>query len=178
MALIARRFRARPGSARRRGFTLVEAAVVFAVLVVISGVLLLRIADSADPRNDAAAKASLQVFQQAQLEAGRDAADPLSAVALTAASDVDKGAVTFVDGASSSVSEVGVLVSGSVVSGVARSGRDCWMLRLDLDPSPSSPPTWWFLQEDVEVCDATGFGPLSFPSDGSGQSPNEPTLLG
>jgi len=86
--------------------------------------------------------------------------------------------VTFVDDVSTGVTEVGVTVSASVVTGVALSGADCWMLRLDLEPSPSSPPSWWFLTEGVTTCDAAAFATLTFPDDGSGQSPNEPTILG
>lgn len=162
----------------RRGFTLVESAVVFAVLVILSGVLLLRLAGSADPRNDAAAKSSLQVFQTIQLEAARSGGVPLDASAISAATDLDRGSVSFVDDVSADVTEVGVAVSSSVVTGVALSGSDCWMLRLDLEPSPSSPPSWWFLTEGVSSCDLDAFGALSFPDDGSGQSPNEPTILG
>lgn len=162
----------------RRGFTLVESAVVFAVLVVLSGMVLLRISKSADPRNDAAAKSSLQVFQTIQLEAARAGGVPLAASAISSATDLDRGSVTFVDDVSTGVTEVGVAVSSSVVSGVARSGDDCWMLRLDLEPSPSSPPSWWFLVEGVASCDAASFGTLVFPDDGSGQSPNAPTILG
>lgn len=162
----------------RRGFTLVESAVVFAVLVVLSGVLLLRLANSADPRNDAAAKSSLQVFQTVQLEAMRSGGAPLDASAVMAASNLDRGSVLFVDGASTDVTEVGVTVASTVVTGVALSGNDCWMLRLDFEPSPASPPSWWFLSEGVASCDLAAFGVLTFPDDGSGQSPNEPTILG
>jgi len=162
----------------RRGFTLVESAVVFAVLVVLSGAVLLRLAGSADPRNDAAAKSSLQVFQQVQLEAPRSAGSPMAAADVMAADGLDLGSVSFVAGSSSGVSEVGVLVASSVVTGVVRSGDDCWMLRLDLDPSPVSPPSWWFLKEGVSVCDAAEFGSPVFPDDGTGQSPNSPTFVG
>jgi type II secretory pathway pseudopilin PulG len=159
------------------GFTLVESAVVFAVLVILSGVLLLRLSGSADPRNDAAAKSSLQVFQTIQLEASRSGGLPLDAASITAATDLDRGSVGFVDAVSTGVTEVGVEVSSSVVTGVALSGSDCWMLRIDLEPSPSSPPSWWFLVEGIESCELASFGALSFPDDGSGQSPNVPTIL-
>lgn len=168
---------ARRGGARR-GFTLVESAVVFAVLVILSGVLLLRLSRSADPRNDAAAKSSLHVFQTIQLEASRSGGVPLDAPSIVAATDLDRGSVVFVEGASTGVTEVGVAVTGSAVTGVALSGSDCWMLRIDLEPSPTSPPSWWFLSEGVESCEPSAFGSLVFPDDGSGQSPNEPTILG
>lgn len=161
-----------------RGFTLVESAVVIAVLVVLSSVVLLRITNSADPRNDAAAKSALQVFQTIQIEAGRSGGVPLSASEIMTASDLDRASVSFVAGASSDVSEVGVEVAGSVVTGVALSGSDCWLLRLDLEPTPASPPSWWFLAEGVSTCDLAAFDTLVFPDDGSGQSPNEPTIVG
>ena len=167
-------------SAPRRGFTLVEAAVVFAVLVVLSSLVLLRLAGSADPRNDAAAKASLQVFQEVQLQSARKGGVPLSASAVVSDPSTDTGSTTFVDDVSTGVTEVGVAVDPSavsVVSGVVRSGDDCWMLRLDFDPSPISPPSWWFLLEGVAVCEADAFGVLAFPDDGSGQSPNSPTFV-
>jgi prepilin-type N-terminal cleavage/methylation domain-containing protein len=160
-----------------RGFTLVESAVVVAVLVVLSSVVLLRVTRSADPRNDAAAKSSLQVFQTIQLETSRSGGVPLSSSAITAAVDLDRAAVSFVAGASTDVSEVGVEVAGSLVTGVALSGSDCWLLRLDFEPTPSSPPSWWFLAEGVSTCDLAAFDTLVFPNDGSGQSPNVPTIV-
>jgi type II secretory pathway pseudopilin PulG len=160
----------------RGGFTLVEGAVVFAVLVVLSGIVLLRMSGSADPRNDSGAKAALAAFQDVQLDAYRKGDDPLDAAAASAA--FSGSAVTFTGSVSAGVNEVGVAVVSSVVTGVARSGDDCWMLRLEFEPSPSSPPSWWFLLEGVETCEAGSFPVLSFPSDGSGRSPNRPTILG
>lgn len=160
----------------RVGFTLVEGAVVFAVLAVLSGIVLLRISGSADPRNDSAAKASLVVFQDAQLVSLRAGTAPLDADDVAAVSS--GSAVTFVETTSDNFDEVGVSVDGSLVTGVTRSGSDCWMLRLEFEPSPASPPSWWFLVEGVESCSPAAFGALVFPSDGSGQDPNSPTILG
>lgn len=159
----------------RAGFTLVEGAVVFAVLIVLSGIVLLRISGSADPRNDSAAKASLVAFQDAQLVSLRAGNAPLDADDVAAASS--GSSVTFVETTSGGFDEVGVSVDGTIVTGVARSGSDCWMLRLEFEPSPSSPPSWWFLVEGVESCSPAAFGALVFPSDGSGQDPNSPTIL-
>lgn len=160
----------------RRAFTLIEAVVVLAVIAILSSVVVLRLTGSADPASDAAAKSSLVVFQQIEQGAQRSAAVPLDATAIASGS-FDRASVTFTANASTTSSEVSVAVDGTVVIGAASAGADCWALRLDFAPTPSSPLQWWFLDEDVESCTPSLFSAAAFPVDGTGQGPNRPSVL-
>jgi type II secretory pathway pseudopilin PulG len=155
---------------------LIEAVVVLAVIAILSSVVVLRLTGSADPAADAAAKSSLVVFQQIEQDAQRGSSVPLDASAITSGS-YDRGSVTFTANASTTSSEVSVVVEGTVVIGASSAGADCWALRLDFAPTPSSPLQWWFLDEDVESCTPSLFTSADFPADGTGQSPNRPSIL-
>jgi hypothetical protein len=153
-----------------------ELVIVMAVVVVLSSVAILRFSGSASPSVDVSAKASLVTFQELQFSHSRSSRVPLSASAISSG-EYDRGVVTFADDASTAAEMVGVTVTGSLVVGVAASGYDCWALRMDLSPSPASPPLWWFIAENVESCTTDIFANPDFPTDGSGQSPNTPSII-
>ena len=161
---------------RSRAFSLIEAVIVLAVIAILTSIVVLRLSGSADPGADAAAKSSLVVFQQIEQRAQRGSSTPVDAAQI-AAGNYDRGSVGFVSGASTGSSEVSVVVDGTVVIGAATAGADCWALRLDFAPTPTSPMQWWFLDENVESCVASSFSTAAFPDDGTGQSPSLPTVI-
>jgi prepilin-type N-terminal cleavage/methylation domain-containing protein len=160
-----------------RAFGLIELVVVLAVVLVLSTALIFRSGLSTSPADDAIAKASLLTFVQIQEEAFLRDVPPFTATDITSG-DVDRGSTQFTALASTAASTVSVAVSGSVTAGAALTGAgDCWAVRLDADPTPTSPLSWWFLDEAATGCDATSFLTPTFPEDGTGDSPSSPSVL-
>lgn len=160
----------------RRAFSLIEVVVVVSVVALLSGVLLLQVSRSSTVNDDAVAKASLVVFQKIQENRMHDSDTPLDAPAILAGS-YDRGGVGFDLTESTSPSTVAVLVSGSVTIGAARSGNDCWGLRMDFNPTSLSPLQLWLIAVDQPFCLPSLFTDVTVPTDGSGLTPSRPSLL-
>ena len=165
--------RSRPS---RPGFSLVELAVTLTVIAGLSALLVFWFSSTRSPQLDAAAKTSLISFSRIQEDAFRRDGAPASAAEILAGS-FDRGDVTFTADPSDGASVVSVVVADSVVVGAARSGDDCWGLRLDTRPSASSPRSWWFVAVSAPTCTGALFESVTFPGDGTGASPDAPTIL-
>lgn len=160
----------------RSGFSLVELAVTLTVIAALSALLVFWFSSARAPQLDAAAKTALITFSRIEEDSFRRDAAPVDAAAITTGA-FDRGDITFTTDPSDSGSVVSVTVSDSVVIGAARAGDDCWGLRLDVRPSAGSPRAWWFVAVAAPVCDSTLFDSVTFPADGTGATPDTPTIL-
>lgn len=165
----------------RRGFSLLEAAVVLALVAIVSTASLLWWTSAADPQGDVAAKTSLGAFAQLQEQAAAEGRGIQDAADL-AALDFSR---TFVDAPTISTGpqEVSVAQSGTLAMAAVDAGAGiCWMLRMDLEPTPSSPAAVWFVDvlSGPATCDASRVSGESFPDqgvDGDGATAANPIEL-
>lgn len=163
---------------RRRAFSLVELAVTLTVTATLSALLVFWFSANRDTGEDARAKSALVTFVTLQDDAFRRGSGPLTATDIING-DYDRGTTTFTAEPSDDSAEVAVTVGGDgVVTGSAKAGADCWGVRLDFTPTSGSPRAWWYVSIGAASCDATAFAGAGFPSDGTGQRPSKPTLLG
>jgi prepilin-type N-terminal cleavage/methylation domain-containing protein len=159
----------------RRGFSLIEAVVVLALVGTASAAVVYWASNSGSVEKDVAAKAALVAVYEAQVSARVNGGNLLDIAGLQALDP----ARTYGSGPSTSPSTVSVAVDGFLVHAASSTGSgDCWMLRLDLSPSSSaSPRQLWFMREGEPSCTALLAASLPLPLDGSGSSPDKPSLL-
>lgn len=170
-----------PGARRAaRAFTLVEAAIVLLLISIISAASLAWFSTTTSPEGDGAAKTGLASFVSIQEQSYNETGDVKDASQL-AVLDYTR---TFSDtDPSTGPQEVSVAVSGTIAMAAVNSGGGaCWFVRLDLKPSPTSPPLMWYVDtlSGSDTCDAgriTLF-PVNDPAATSeGSDPSDPIQL-
>lgn len=157
----------------RRGFSIVEAVVVVALVSTVAAASLVWFSTASQPDTDAAAKSALVAFTEAQNQAFREGSAVLTASDLTSRDYTH----TYVTTSSSGPQEVSVATSGTLAfAAVATGGGSCWMVRYDAAPDAGSSPLVWYVDQS-SPCSASNVAGLPVPTDGSGSSPGSPVTL-
>jgi prepilin-type N-terminal cleavage/methylation domain-containing protein len=158
----------------RRGFSMLEAIVVFALIAVLAGVAYATIGNQNSPSGDMAARASL-VHAQSLQSARPDA--PVSDPAVLAELDPTRTWTTAASSASDVVSVRPGLSDPAVVAFAASNGTTCWLLRLDYAAAGRAGATIWALADSGECNAIRALELTPDPTGERGESADRPLIL-
>lgn len=153
------------------GFTVVEAAMVIGLLVLIAGATATFMRTSPDVGADLGARASLTAALDAVIEVELDGTDPSDPTRLGELI-VD---ISFTADASTGPVEVSVAGDGDVTVLAASNGVGvCWLVRYDTGATSGQPVVFHAYDTNTSVCDALEYllvDPMSYTSGRSWRDP-------
>lgn len=166
-------------TAHRRGFTILETVMVLVIVALVSAATFAWYGNASSPDKDTTAKTSLLAFTEMQQQTFLSSGIPAD---VTQMAELDFTR-SWTAGASEGPQEVSVALDGSVAMAAASSGAGvCWFVRMDVDPTPTSPPVLWYAESTSVDGDCLASRIVDFAVPDTSESdigtiPGKPVLL-